>query len=432
MPKRREQQRKPQNPNCKNRTIFTGDNLDVLRDMNEACVDLIYLDPPFNSNRNYSAPIGSKAAGAWFKDIWTLDDVDNRWLGEIAKENNALFKVIDAAGEAHGKNTKAYLCAMAIRLIEMRRVLKDTGSIYLHVDPTMSHYLKWIMDVVFGKDCFLNEVIWSYTSGGASRRKFAQKHDTVLVYVRSKQYLFIPQKEKSYLAHKYGFSNVKVHQDDKGYYTLVNMRDVWKIDIVGRNTQERTGYPTQKPVKLLERIILASSNKGDVVLDPFCGCATACIAAERLNRKWIGIDISAQAFPLVKDRMGKELYTIEKISSGRVPTVNHERGFAKKGSKADRVPHQKAYNHPEIKQELFGKQQGYCKACGENFRYEMFQVDHIVPKARGGTDDMDNLQLLCGPCNRTKHAKDDAKMKRESKKEIKARIKEYEERLERL
>ena len=133
--------------NWANRTIWTGDNLSVMRGMNSESVDLIYLDPPFNSNRNYAAPIGSKAAGAAFKDTWTLDDVDLAWHGEIAEQNPAVYAVIDAAGISHGAGMKSYLIMMAVRLLEMRRLLKPTGSLYLHCDPTASAYLKLLLDV---------------------------------------------------------------------------------------------------------------------------------------------------------------------------------------------------------------------------------------------------------------------------------------------
>ena len=136
--------------NFANQTIWTGDNLDILRGMNSECVDLIYLDPPFNSNKTYEAPIGSEAAGAAFKDSWTLSDVDEAWHGEIADREPALYAIIDAAGQSHGKGMKSYLIMMAVRLLEMRRVLKDTGSIYLHCDPTASHYLKMLMDSIWG------------------------------------------------------------------------------------------------------------------------------------------------------------------------------------------------------------------------------------------------------------------------------------------
>ena len=130
--------------------MWTGDNLDIMRGMNSECVDLIYLDPPFNSNRDYAAPIGSLAAGAAFKDTWTLKDVDDAWHGEIAEQHPAVYAIIDAAGVAHGKGMKSYLIMMAVRLMEMQRILKSTGSLYLHCDPTAGHYLKMLLDAVFG------------------------------------------------------------------------------------------------------------------------------------------------------------------------------------------------------------------------------------------------------------------------------------------
>ena len=151
-------------PNWVNRTMWTGDNLDIMRGMNSESVDLIYLDPPFNSNRNYSAPIGSEAAGAAFKDTWTLDDVDLAWHGEIAEQHPALYAIIDAAREAHGRGMQSYLIMMGVRLLEMRRLLKPTGSIYLHCDPTASHYLKLLMDAVFGLGNFRTEIVWKRSS----------------------------------------------------------------------------------------------------------------------------------------------------------------------------------------------------------------------------------------------------------------------------
>ena len=149
-------------PNFADKTIWTGDNLDILRGMNSECVDLIYLDPPFNSNQDYAAPVGSKAAGAAFKDTWHLSDLDVAWMGLIADERPATAHVLRTAGITHGKGMQSYLTMMAVRLLEMHRVLKDTGSIYLHCDPTASHYLKLLMDAVFGGANFRNEVVWSY------------------------------------------------------------------------------------------------------------------------------------------------------------------------------------------------------------------------------------------------------------------------------
>ena len=157
--------------NFVDKTIWTGDNLDILRGLNSESVDLIYLDPPFNSNRNYAAPVGSRAAGAAFKDTWTLSDLDTAWMGLIADEQPAMYKVIEAAGLTHGKGMQSYLCMMAVRLLEMRRVLKDTGSIYLHCDPTASHYLKIVDGLDFRGDRLQNEITWQYRRMAISGRE---------------------------------------------------------------------------------------------------------------------------------------------------------------------------------------------------------------------------------------------------------------------
>ena len=148
------------NPNWANRTMWTGDNLDIMRGMNSDSVDLIYLDPPFNSNRDYEAPVGSEAAGAAFKDTWTLDDVDLAWHGEIAEQHPALYAVIDTARITHGTSQQSYLIMMGVRLLEMQRILKPTGSIYLHCDDSSVHYLKLAMDSVFGANQFRNHIVW--------------------------------------------------------------------------------------------------------------------------------------------------------------------------------------------------------------------------------------------------------------------------------
>ncbi len=402
----------------KNRTIWTGNNLPIMKGMDSNSIDLIYLDPPFNKNRNFAAPIGSKAAGAAFKDTWTLDDVDLKWHAEVDEENHALYTIIDAAGQAWHKSMKAYLTYMAIRLIEMKRILKDTGSIYLHCDPTASHYLKMVMDCIFGKENFRNEIIWGYKTGGVPREsgRFARKHDCLLFYCKdAKQLKFNQLKEGSYTRtlpepHTTSGKNLGVRRDNIGKYRQVAMRDwcveyglnkEWDITPLYRNNPERTGYPTQKPLALLERIIKTSSDKDDVVLDPFCGCATACIAAERNDRKWIGIDISGKAVELVKSRMEREL--------GLFYDVDHRTDFMEPASIEERSDKeiQTPYNSKEIKQILFFKQDARCAICGHSPGVKMMDVDHIVPVSRGGMDDIENLQLLCRPCNQQKSAKGD-------------------------
>ena len=396
-------------PNVKNRTVFTADNLDVLRGMNSDCVDLIYLDPPFNSNRNYSAPVGSKAAGAHFEDTWTLSDKDKVWHKEIEHTHQAAHAIVTMARIAHGKGMMSYLIMMAIRLLEMHRVLKETGSIYLHCDPTASHYLKMLMDAIFGHANFRNEIIWCYKSGGASpKRKFSSKHDVIIYFSKHpERYTFNPQSEKSYNREMkpYRFKGVKEYEDATGWYTLVGMKDYWNIDMIGRTSGERLGYPTQKPLKLLERIIKASSNEGDVVLDPFCGCATALVEAEKLGRQWIGIDVSKKAVDLVKMRLhdhpklgldagGRQVKLLaDKVIPLKTPPRRTDQG---------KLP---PYNCKENKTHLYAKQDADCALCGEHFKLRHLEVDHVVPRAKGGTDHLGNLQLLCGNCNRVKGKK---------------------------
>ena len=379
-------------------TIWTGDNLPIMRGMNSDCVDLIYLDPPFNSNRHCEAPIGSKAAGAAFKDAWTLDDVDVCEHGELADRNPAAYSVIEAARHAHGKGMQSYLIFMAVRLLEMRRVLKPTGSIYLHCDPTASHYLKLLMDGIFGKHCFHNEIIWSYRTGGVSKTYFARKHDVLLYYATNKS-TFNIQTEKAYTKSKsrkpglvnYGVGKAKFYEDEGGVYNFVSMRDVWDIPYLNSQAKERTGYPTQKPLALLDRIIKASSNSSDMVLDPFCGCATALVAASRLGRQWAGIDLSPLATKLVNERIKSDNPLFNGPIALDTPPQRTDLG---------KLPNYRTHRH-----RLYGEQEGICAGCDTHFPFRVMDVDHMLPRSKGGTDHPDNLQLLCSGCNRSKGGK---------------------------
>ena len=359
--------------------------MDIMRGMNSESVDLIYLDPPFNSNANYAAPIGSKAAGAEFKDTWGLDDLKVAWHGLIKSQHPALYSYLAAVKDIHSPSMMAYLIYMAVRIMEMKRLLKPTGSIYLHCDPTASHYLKILMDQVFGNGNFQNEIVWGYRTGGVSKRWWARKHDVILFYRKTKYYNHNPIQERIYYEKPFFIADV----DEYGrHYADVYIRDVWdEIKPLINLSKERLGYPTQKPLTLLERIIKASSNEGDIVLDPFCGCATTCVAADGLGRQWIGIDISAKAAELVQ-------YRIDDL----VRQIVHRTDIPQRTD----MEHIRRYNHPENKQILYGKQCGFCAGCGEHFQMRHLEIDHIQPRSRGGTDHMDNLQLLCGSCNRIK------------------------------
>ncbi len=285
----------------------------------------------------------------------------------------------------------SYLIYMAIRIMELRRVLKPTGSIYLHCDPIASHYLKLLMDSLFGRKNFRNEIVWCYKSGGASKRYFARKHDIILLYAKNERDAkFYPQKVKSYGATGGGHGVVKYYRDKIGTYSIVNARDWWDISMLATTHPERTGYPTQKPLALLKRIIKASSNHGDIILDPFCGCATACIAAEMEEREWVGIDISPKAAELVERRMVKEV--------GVMYAGYHRTDIPERTDMGLML----RFNDIRNKKYLYGEQGGYCNGCETHFQPQHFEVDHIIPRAKGGTDHISNLQLLCSSCNKVK------------------------------
>ena len=441
-------------PNFADKTIWTGDNLDILRGMNSESVDLIYLDPPFNSNRNYSAPVGSAAAGAAFKDTWTLSDLDVAWMGLIADEEPAIYKTLEAAGLTHGKGMQSYLCMMAVRLLEMRRVLRDTGSIYLHCDPTASHYLKLIVDAVFGSRNFINEIVWQRTSAHNDPRRFGRIGDRLLYASRNgRNKTFNPvmgelstEQKRRYkyeddgglfkaeqltaphfsptrtvewrgahpgsnrqwrfgideLERLYGEGRILLRRDGlprkdglKEYLHESDgapVQDIWTdIQRIGNTSSERLGYPTQKPLVLLERIIKASSNEGDMVLDPFCGCATACVAAENLGRKWVGIDLSPKAIELVNVRL-----------QAAMGGLFHDRLVTARTDIPRRTDIDAPIPYRQNRHVLFGQQEGRCNGCRTEFPFRAFSVDHFIPRSRGGTDHIENLQLLCGHCNSVK------------------------------
>ena len=301
--------------------LFYGDNLDILRSREyfpDECIDLIYLDPPFNSNRNYNvlfkaeSGADSEAQITAFEDTWhwgeTAEDTYRELIvnapEKVSTAIEALLNLIDR------NQMMAYLVMMTARLVELHRVLKPTGSLYLHCDPTASHYLKIVLDTLFGEICFQNEIIWHYRRWTGKAKRFQRLHDVIFFYTKSAgqhsfNALYDPYTEKS-IKRKQNY-HTRIKGDDV-YVTSIDSRgvragDVWQIPILNSQAIERLGYPTQKPLALLERIIRASSNEGDVVLDPFCGCGTAIAAAHKLGRKWIGIDITHLSIALQKYRL---------------------------------------------------------------------------------------------------------------------------------
>ena len=336
--------------------LYYGDNLPILRKyIPDNSIDLIYLDPPFNSKATYNIlfkePTGepSKAQVEAFEDTWHWTIETEKTFQEIVATAPAnVVNLMNALREAiHENDMMAYLTMMCIRLLELKRVLKKTGSIYLHCDPTASHYLKIVMDAIFGVKNFRNEIIWHYqTYQGQVKKYFPKKHDVLFFYVKSdswkfnllydenyedtinyqrwKKYIVDNNKIKGnyYPAHDSRFMAyyrkwTKEHGREPGADDVILeipgcvVDTVWDIKAVDPKSKERLGYQTQKPEALLERIIKASSNEGDIVLDPFCGCGTALVAAHRLNRRWIGIDITHLAISLMKWRLKNKFPDIE-------------------------------------------------------------------------------------------------------------------------
>ena len=444
------------------RTVFVGDNLPVLRGMEAESIDMIYADPPFSKGREFAAPIGSKAAGAMFRDAWTLNDVDVAWSGEIRAMNPAVSAQIEASGLSAGSSLQSYLTMMAVRLIEIRRILKPSGLMFLHCDTTAGAYLRVLCDSVFGYSQCRNEIRWKRTGAHSAARRFGPIHDTIFLYSRSDAYqwfaIYQPY-DDDYIGRKYRYKNENGERYQPVSLTAPGLRngesgEPWRgidpssrgrhwavprsfpgaenipeglhdaldyLDSIGRiywpkrgdvprfvrrlsdvpglpaqdvitdispiNSQakERTGYPTQKPLSLLRRFIEAATKPGDLILDPFAGCATSLVAAEELGRQWIGIDVSPVAVRLVKERMQDELGL-----------------FGLNIIERSDIPRRKGKRSRNIRELLYGKQAGNCNLCRVHFELRNMTVDHIIPRAHGGPDDDANLQLLCQACNSLK------------------------------
>ena len=477
--------------NVPNRTIFTGDNLDILRGINSECVDLIYLDPPFNSNRTYAAPLNSEAKGAEFDDVWTLDDMKEEWIDEIEFREPGLFHLINGARRVNGERMAGYLTFMSIRLLELHRVLKPDGSIYLHCDPHASHYLKGIMDAIFGGNNFRSEITWRRTSAHNDSQSFGNIRDNILFYSARNRIntrnIRVPL-EEDYIEMHYR------HEDERGLYRLGDLTapelrtgetgQIWQgydpntrgrhwnapmsgvyaawiennvipgyrdiasplarlealdgaglvyhpadggmpslkrylqgsqgqvpsnlwtdINLVNSRSRERTGWKTQKPVALLERIINASSNAGDLVMDPFCGCATACIAAEKLGRQWMGIDKVPQAAEVLRNRARRELQ-IPMQEDGKGGWEDWTPRVQQAPPRRTDIDPLNPENPPTRKELLYENQGRKCAGCEYELPLHVLTVDHITPRSRGGLDRIRNLQLLCHTCNAIKGARD--------------------------
>ena len=416
--------------NVENRTLFIADNLDIMRGMDSETVDLIYLDPTFKSDKQF----------------------------------------IQASEDVYDTSMTTYLTEIAVRLFEMKRILKPTGSIYLHCSPTASHYLKMVMDDIFGKNNFRNEITWkcaTSTQKGFQHRsmRWGNNADILLFYAVSQSTSLYSEKEltesevlekfkyidengqryyddsahiwsspnmghrpnlcyewrgfvnphpsgwrlsKERLQEEYQKGNIVIRPDGKlerrkylKDYKGASYGNIWD-DIPSSAGEERTDYPNQKPLVLLERIIKASSNEGDMVLDPFCGSATTCVAAERLNRHWVGIDISPSVEDITKMRLTNQVDEASDLLNPLIDVIVRK-DVPKLTDNAEKMVRQRRLpKYPIHKLELFDRQQGSCNGCKVQFLLRNMTVDHIVAQKKGGTDQIENLQLLCGVCNSTK------------------------------
>ena len=421
--------------NFPNDTIYELDNLDVLRGMNSETVDLIATDPPFNTRRNRSGAAGFYVDKWKWGDTGKLPDqgewneVHPVWLDEIKDENRALYEIIEATGHCHGQDIAAFLCFLSVRLLEMHRILKSTGSIYLHCDHTANAYIRMALDAIFGAKNFRNEIVWCYTGPSNTPRWFPRKHDTIWFYAKSKETKFhgdnVRRPFKVPYAPARGIHRAKIWEDTEKKRQIHERgtipTDWWAdgfLSNISAYKSELTGSPDQKPLALYERIVLASSNEDDLVLDPFAGYATTLIAARDHGRRWVGIDRRPDARHHVVCRMlGLKAQEAEKarqntlygdwITARLAELETHYRTEAPtrtdEGDAAAPVhtaSQKSALTHRQMKDylvEAFGLQCWGCNFKAPDERY--LQLDHADPKRNGGSNDLDNRVLLCQPCN---------------------------------
>ena len=426
--------------NFQNRTIFHGDNLDFLRNINSASVDLIATDPPFNKNKDFHAASNTKAAGASFTDRWHWDDdVLPQWQDSLKDDKPETWHFINGVRGAGHDDMAAFLCWLGVRLMECHRILRPDGSLYLHIDHTAHAYAKVLMDTIFGRDNFRNELVWGYNKWTNAANYFQRNHDTILFYAKSEQVAFTKQywmteHKQKVVARGWDSNKVQggvrqllvydrikagkeiqnpkydkvVYRDDANPGTA--MSDVWSdIKYLSSASKERTGYPTQKPLALYERIIKASSNEGDMVLDPFCGCATTPVAAERLGRQWIGMDTWEKTHQVVLDRLNaeKRIFGEDAIQLVNDPNAlertDDEEVAAEYLPPIYRRSRQSSISRADMMDILVGKWGLVCWGCGfVPPHIDFLELDHNDPASGGGSNELYNRAPLCSPCNRLK------------------------------
>ena len=509
--------------NAVNRGVYISDNLPFLKSLNDGCIDLVCIDPPFAKNetfgrKNAKAPDplkpplteaeretelallkrwgirneqdAARAGIDWpetrYKDIWSWQDVHEEWLKDIEESYTGVHKLIEATQEIHSEGTAAYLCYMAVRLFEIQRVLKDTGSLYLHCDHTAGAYLRQLLDAIFGRPQFQNEIVWRsrQEKGNLATKQMVRAHDTIIWYIKTQkaeydiQYLpyresYIKEAYKRVDQHgryqtlpctnetggnqEYEFRGItrawrfeksrmqEMYENGLLYQATptspwrykkylkdaqgVKLEDLWE-DIGGARGEERTGYPTQKPVALAERIIKASCPEGGVVLDCFAGCAYVAVAAERLNRNWLACDINPRAWTVFKRQFSKPKLALltcaeptqnaQPAMIGNIVTVHgpSEPPVRTTPETDDTPPPLKLEDKPrqfkvpasiipepemlELLLEMSGYTAWCCgfanrKANGQIVRTTRnFHLDHMAPKSKDGTsNEIHNRAPMC-------------------------------------
>ena len=415
----------PHTPCPMNRLLF-GDNLQWLRDVKlfpDASVDLVYLDPPFNSNADYNVLFREASGEASlaqfhaFTDTWNWADAAQTYAEFVDHcPNTAVVEMVEAL-HSFLKNSPmmAYLAMMAPRLVELHRVLKPTGSLYLHCDATASHYLRLLLDGVFGTQNFKNEIIWSYRRWPSIAKNFQRMHDAIFFYSKSQDagrpfHVEYEPNSDSYTKRFKGNTQIldpecktrkiPVDEPSRG----LARRDVWELSILAGSSNERLGYPTQKPQALLERIIEASTNKGDLVLDPFCGCGTTIHAAHKLGRQWIGIDVTYLAINLIKRRLKDAFGDEAKFQEHGQPT---DFPSAKRLAELDKWQFQQwALSLIDARPRTEGEGKGADRGVdGMLYFYEGKEKrEKILVQVKGGGVKRNDISTLLGDVNNQKFA----------------------------
>ena len=407
--------------NCKNRTVFIGDNREIMLGLNAEIADAIITDPPFNSgqmrkddkikiDKKKTAKLGFPVdedgeAIQQYQDAWKIGDVSKREMEFIKYKDKDLMRFCQIIGNQHSDGMEAYLIMMASRLLLCHELLKETGSMFLHCDHSANGYLRMLMDMIFGKENFLNEIAWCYTGPSAARRKFPRKHETIFWYSKSDKWTFNADAVKVPYVRLQTGKTSGIFKSDAKLRESGKVPESWwtKFTPVGRLHKERCPkWTTQKPLALYTRLVRACTNPGDLVIDPFCGCATTLIAAENAGCRWIGIDFDKSRVDLIEPQLEKLTTQDLWKKEFKIIEIKSKRDLPKR---KDNKPSKKKME--ELKDQLLVTQtksqdRNYCEICGHRFPPEYLEIDHIHPKAEGGGWELHNLQLLCSRCNRRK------------------------------